>query len=71
MSENFKSKMHPKLFALLIKNEDGFWSRDDMPMTKKEAKRAESINRIIGGITTRIVDADDQEIQNWRIENGV
>jgi hypothetical protein len=59
----------PKLWTSVLRQSDGTWKRDDMPTTKAQAKKYAQLNRIMGGISTQIVEATPEEIQNWKEEN--
>lgn len=59
-----------RLYTSIIRQPDGTWVRDDMPTSLKEAKKTAQFNRVLGGILTQIVPANEQEIRNWKEENG-
>lgn len=60
-----------KFWTSLLRQPDGTWLRDDMPTSLREAKRCAQFNRIMLGISTQIVPANEQEIANWKEENEI
>ena len=63
-------KKTPKLWTSVLRQPDGTWARDPMPTTLREAKKSAQFNRCLCGISTQIVEANADEIQNWIKENG-
>ena len=63
-------RRHPKLWTSVLRQPNGTWVRDPMPTTLREAKKSAQFNRCLGGISTQIMEANAEEIQNWMDEYG-
>ncbi len=58
------------LYTTLVRQADGSWTRDEMPTMLGEARRNQRINRILGGIQSQIVPANEEERARWEEEYG-